>query len=82
MKFLLNMNVPPSLSKKFITQGHSCRHVGEIGMASASDPRHLWERIFDSLPKMERALTKGAVVSLEDAALRIRELPIARWEVE
>lgn len=126
MKFLLNMNVPPSLSEKFITQGHSCRHVGEIDMASASDtaiveearargevilthdldyshllalsgerfpsviilrltntnPHHLLERIFDSLPKMEKALSKGAIVSVEDVALRIRELPIARGEIE
>jgi predicted nuclease of predicted toxin-antitoxin system len=37
MKFLLNMNVPRSLGVKLPEKGHSCRHVGDIGMARASD---------------------------------------------
>ena len=37
MKFLLNMNVPRDLGKLLTTKGHDCRHVGDIGMAQASD---------------------------------------------
>jgi predicted nuclease of predicted toxin-antitoxin system len=37
MKFLLNMNVPRDLGTRLAAQGHECRHVGDIGMAQASD---------------------------------------------
>ena len=37
MKFLLNMNVPRELGKRLASQGHTFRHVGDIGMARASD---------------------------------------------
>ncbi len=37
MKFLLNMNTPRALGVKLIAQAHACRHVGDIGMARASD---------------------------------------------
>lgn len=37
MKFLLNMNVPRELGKRLTVEGHECRHLGDIGMACASD---------------------------------------------
>jgi predicted nuclease of predicted toxin-antitoxin system len=37
MKFLINMNLPRKLAERLITQGHSCRHVGDIGLAEAED---------------------------------------------
>jgi predicted nuclease of predicted toxin-antitoxin system len=37
MKFLLNMNLPRQLGKQLAGAGHVCRHVGDIGMARASD---------------------------------------------
>lgn len=37
MKFLLNMNLPRELGKRLKSKGHKTRHVGDIGMAQASD---------------------------------------------
>jgi predicted nuclease of predicted toxin-antitoxin system len=37
VRFLLNMNVPRELGRRLTTAGHECRHVGDIGMAQASD---------------------------------------------
>jgi predicted nuclease of predicted toxin-antitoxin system len=37
MKSLLNMNLPRELGKLLSTRGHTYRHVGDIGMARASD---------------------------------------------
>jgi predicted nuclease of predicted toxin-antitoxin system len=37
MKFLLNMNLPRELGGLLSDTGHACRHVGDIGMARASD---------------------------------------------
>jgi predicted nuclease of predicted toxin-antitoxin system len=37
MKFLLNMNVPRKLGRRLTSEGHECRHVGDIGMAQVSD---------------------------------------------
>lgn len=37
MRFLLNMNIPRQLGRRLAAQGHECRHVGDIGMAQASD---------------------------------------------
>ena len=37
MKFLLNMNIPRELGKRLKSKGHKTRHVGDIGMAKASD---------------------------------------------
>ncbi|MEW5720358.1 MAG: DUF5615 family PIN-like protein, partial [Chloroflexota bacterium] len=37
MKFLLNMNLPRELGKLLSTRGHAFRHIGDIGMARASD---------------------------------------------
>ena len=37
MRFLLNMNVPRGLGRRLAARGHECRHVGDIGMARASD---------------------------------------------
>ena len=39
MKFLLNMNVPRKLGRRLTSEGHECRHVGDIGMAQVSDLR-------------------------------------------
>ena len=37
MKFLLNMNVPPTLGRMLAEKGHECRHVRDIGMARTED---------------------------------------------
>lgn len=37
MKFLLNMNVSRELGKRLSILGHTSRHVGDLGMARASD---------------------------------------------
>ncbi|MBC7265190.1 MAG: DUF5615 family PIN-like protein [Chloroflexi bacterium] len=122
MKFLLNMNVPRELGRRLAARGHECRHVGDIGMAQASDvaiieeakankevivthdldyghllafsgepapsviifrlrnthPDNLFARMMSTWPEIERPLLEGAIVALEDAALRIRRLPIAQ----
>jgi len=39
-------------------------------------PDNLFSRIRDTLPEIEEPLLRGAIVVLEDAALRIRKLPI------
>lgn len=40
-------------------------------------PDHLFERLLEILlPNVERALTQGAIVVIEDSAARIRRLPI------
>ena len=43
MKFLLNMNVRRELAYRLTLQGHVCRHVGEVGLARASDSTILTE---------------------------------------
>lgn len=124
MRFLLNMNVPRSLGRLLAARGHKCRHVGDIGMAQASDVAimkearanqeaivthdldyghllafsgevrpsvvifrlrnthldNLFARMVSAWPEIEGPLEQGAIVILEDAALRIRKLPIAREE--
>jgi predicted nuclease of predicted toxin-antitoxin system len=37
MRFLINMNLPRELGKRLGELGHQWRHVGDIGMAEASD---------------------------------------------
>jgi len=37
MRFLLDMNVPPSLETTLQKEGHEVRHVMRIGLAQASD---------------------------------------------
>jgi len=120
MKFLLNMNVPPQLGKRLTAQGHTCRHVRDIGMARADDleivaeakahqeiilthdldygtllafsgeskpsvvifrlrnthPDYLFRRMMNIWSEIQNALLEGAIVVLEDATLRIRQLPI------
>lgn len=124
MRFLLNMNVPRELGKRLIAEGHECRHVGDIGLAQASDvaimeearakkevivthdldyghllafsgesmpsvivfrlrnthPGNLFARIMSAWPEIEKPLLTGAIVVLEDAALRIRRSPISQEE--
>ena len=37
MRFLINMHLPSELGGRLIAQGHACRHVGDWGVARASD---------------------------------------------
>lgn len=55
MRFLLNMNVPRELGRRLTAEGHDCRHVGDIGMAQASD-----------LAITENARTNGEVILTHD----------------
>ena len=121
MRFLLNLNVPRALGTRLGAEGHECRHVGDIGMAQASDteiveearrnravivthdldyghllafsgelapsvvilrlhnihPDNLFDRIWRAWPEIEGPLAEGAIVVLEDAAHRIRRLPLS-----
>ncbi len=43
-----------------------------------TQPKDMFVRLMDTWPKIQLPLIKGAIVILEDATLRIRELPI-RW---
>lgn len=120
MKFLLNMNLPRELGRRLSSKGHSYRHAGDIGLASAPDeqivaearrtreviithdldygailafsgedapsviiirmanahPHRLVTRLSAVLPDVDRALSEGAIVVLEDSAARVRRLPI------
>jgi predicted nuclease of predicted toxin-antitoxin system len=122
MRFLLNMNVPRELGRRLIDEGHDCRHVGDIGMAQASDlaitenarangevilthdldygyllafsgesvpsvvifrlhdthPDNLLTRLMSTWHEIEAPLLEGAIVVMEDAAVRIRRLPITQ----
>jgi len=117
----LNLNVPRELGKRLGAEGHEWRHVGDIGMAQASDvelveearrnrevivthdldyghllafsgqptpsvtilrlrnvhPDNLFDRISRAWPEIEGPLSEGAIVVLEDAAHRIRRLPLS-----
>lgn len=114
------MNVPRELGRRLNAVGHVYRHVGDIGMARASDTAimeeakrsnevivthdldyghllafsgdpipsviifrlrntqsdNLFARIMNTWAEIEHPLQQGAIVVLEDAALRIRKLPI------
>lgn len=120
MKFLLNMNLPRELGRRLTMHGHASRHVGDLGMARASDaaiileaktkqeiivthdldygnllafsgetspsviifrvrnthPTSLFNRMIKVWAEIDKPLREGAIVVLEDAALRIRKLPI------
>ena len=39
LRFLLNMNLPRELGRLLSLQGHTCRHAGDVGLASAKDER-------------------------------------------
>jgi predicted nuclease of predicted toxin-antitoxin system len=43
-----------------------------------TQPKNMFIRLMDTWPKIQLSLIKGAMVILEEATLRIRELPI-RW---
>jgi predicted nuclease of predicted toxin-antitoxin system len=121
MRFLLNLNVPRELGRRLNLEGHECRHVGDIGMAKASDIEiveearrneevvvthdldyghllafsgelapsviilrlrnvhvdNVFARIIRAWPEIEGPLSEGAIVVLEDAAHRIRGLPLS-----
>jgi len=124
VKFLLNMNVPRKLGRRLTSEGHECRHVGDIGMAQVSDSiimkeargnreiivthdldygdllafsgetnpsviifrvrnthaDNLFKQIVGAWGEIERPLIEGTIITFEDAALRIRKLPIPEEE--
>jgi predicted nuclease of predicted toxin-antitoxin system len=43
-------------------------------------PDNLFRRIMSAWPEIEGPLTQGAIVSLEDATVRVRRLPMQREE--
>ncbi|SNB58246.1 DUF5615 family PIN-like protein [Thermoflexus hugenholtzii] len=53
MRFLLNMNMPRSLSKHLQDKGYSCRHAGDIGLSHAED----WQIIEEARRQEEIILT-------------------------
>lgn len=68
MKFLLNMNVPPSLGKKLAEQGHEYRHVRDIGMAAADDRRITQEAQTQHEIIVTHDLDYGALLAFSGAA--------------
>lgn len=114
------MNIPRELCPCLIKKGHSCRHVGDIGMSRADDPQivklakkdneviithdldygdilalsgernpsvlifrvknthpsHLMSLLDKYLEKLLESYEKGAITIIEDAGVRIRELPV------
>lgn len=124
MRFLLNMNLPRGLCRHLQSQGFSCRHVGDLGMARASDMDiiaearrkdevilthdlgyghlvafsgeskrsvlifrmrniridNLFRRPSQAWQDIEEPLSRGAVVIIEDASVRIGMLPIVGEE--
>jgi predicted nuclease of predicted toxin-antitoxin system len=116
------MNVSRELGGRMNALGHTCRHVGDIGLALASDvkivataranaetivthdldyghllafsgearpsvvvlrlrnthPKNLCARISGAWQEIEAPLLRGAIVTIEDATVRIRALPITQ----
>jgi predicted nuclease of predicted toxin-antitoxin system len=44
---------------------------------SVSDPETVTRRLLEVLPQVEQCLQEGCVVTIEDVAVRIRQLPIS-----
>lgn len=43
MRFLVDNQLPPTLARFLVSQGHEARHVSELGLGDADDER-LWRR--------------------------------------
>ena len=43
MNFLVDAQLPPSLARWIVSQGHQAKHVFDIGLETADDPV-IWER--------------------------------------
>ena len=37
MRFLVDAQLPPALARRLVAQGHEAEHVGDCGLAAASD---------------------------------------------
>jgi predicted nuclease of predicted toxin-antitoxin system len=43
---------------------------------ACADPATITQRLLDALPRIEQQLEDGSAVTIEDASIRIRKLPI------
>jgi len=80
MRFLHNMNIPRELGRKLEAQGHSWRHVGNIGMFRANDVAIIEEARAKSEVIVTHDLDYGHLLAFSGEAVRIRRLPIDREE--
>lgn len=55
MRFLVDAQLPPALARWLASQGHHADHVGDLGLAAATD-RVIWDR----------ALADGSVIISQD----------------
>ena len=120
MKILLDMNLPRLVGRLLAAEGHTWRHVSDLGLYQAEDreilrlakeegevvfthdldfgallalsgddrpsvvilrqrnldPNHLYRSIRQSAEIWTPAVERGAIVILEDEAVRIRALPL------
>ena len=75
MRFLADAGISPK-TVEFLNQlGHEATHVRELGMQRATD-REIIDRA--RLENQSKALASGALVLVESARYRIRNLPILR----
>jgi predicted nuclease of predicted toxin-antitoxin system len=63
MRFLVDAQLPPALSRWLSDRGHIAEHVAEIGLATASDAA-VWQEAID----------KSAVVVTKDEDFAVRKV--------
>jgi predicted nuclease of predicted toxin-antitoxin system len=73
MRFLVDAQLPPALARRLAANGHEARHVGDAGMASASDTA-IWKF----------AVQSGAAIITKDEDFAQRKVlteggPIVIW---
>ena len=63
MRFLVDAQLPPALARWLASKGHETEHVGDVGLASASD-KEIWNH----------ALVIGAVIVSKDEDFAQRKI--------
>ena len=85
MKFLLDQGLPRSTVGHLQAMGLEAEHVGNLGLATATDETILAEGrnredvariILQVVEATERDLTAGAAVTVTDRRLALRRLPL------
>jgi predicted nuclease of predicted toxin-antitoxin system len=82
MNFLLNMNVNRDMAAQLEKRGHVCRHVGDIGMARATDTEIVAEAKRSNEVILTHDLDYGHLLAFSGAKapsvviLRLRDLQL------